>query len=85
MIYAAEHAGPEDRERLATLRAGTDPTANEVAEIIEILERSGAREYTREQALRYRDQALAELDAAGVVKPEVRARLEEIIVSVISA
>jgi geranylgeranyl pyrophosphate synthase len=85
VIYAAEHAGPEDRERLATLRAGTDPTANEVAEIIEILERSGAREYTREQALRYRDQALAELDAAGVVKPEVRARLEEIIVSVISA
>jgi hypothetical protein len=35
--------------------------------------------------LRYRDEALAELDAAGVVKPEARARLEEIIVSVISA
>jgi geranylgeranyl diphosphate synthase type I len=85
VIYAAEHAGPEDRERLATLRAATDPTAAEVAEVIEILERSGAREYTRDQARRYRDEALAQLDAAGVVKPEVRARLEEIIVGVISA
>jgi geranylgeranyl diphosphate synthase type I len=85
VIYAAEHAGPEDRERLAELRAATDPTTAEVAEIIEILERTGAREYTRDQARHYRDQALAELDAAGVVKPEARARLEQIIVSVIDA
>ena len=41
----------------------------EVAEIIAILERTGAREYTRDQARRYRDEALAELDAAGVVEP----------------
>ena len=85
VIYAFEHAGPEDRERLAELYAGTDPTRAEVAEIIAILERTGAREYTRDQARRYRDEALAELDAAGVVKPAARARLEEIIVSVISA
>ena len=85
VIYAAEHAGPEDRERLSELRAATDPTTAEVAEIIEILERTGAREYTRDQARHYRDQALAELDAAGVVKPEARARLEQIIVSVIDA
>ena len=85
VIYASEHAGPEDRERLAALHAAADPTAAEVAEIIAILERSGAREYTRDQARRYRDEALAQLDAAGVVKPEVRARLEEIIVGVISA
>ena len=52
---------------------------------IAILERTGARDYTRDQARRYRDEALAELDAAGVVRPEARARLEEIIVSVISA
>ena len=50
-----------------------------------ILERVGARDYTRDTALRYRDQALAELDAAGVVQPAARARLEEIIVGVISA
>ena len=49
------------------------------------IERTGAREYTRDAAHRYRDEALAELDAAGVVRPEARARLEQIIVSVISA
>jgi geranylgeranyl diphosphate synthase type I len=85
IIYAWEHAGPEDRERLEALYETADPTTTEVAEVIAILERSGAREYTRDQARRYRDEALAELDAAGVVKPAARARLEEIIVSVISA
>ena len=53
--------------------------------MIEILERTGAREYTRDEARRYRDEALAELDAAGVVRPEARARLEEIMLSVITA
>jgi geranylgeranyl diphosphate synthase type I len=85
VIYAWEHAGPEDRDRLAALYTIADPTPAEVAEIVAILERSGAREYTRDEARRYRDEALAELDAAGVVRPEVRARLEEIIVSVITA
>ena len=85
VIYAAEHAGPEDRERLLALYAMPDPSPAEIGEIVAILERVGARDYTRDQARRYRDEALAELDAAGVVAPAVRARLEEIIVSVISA
>ncbi len=85
VIYAWEHAGPEDRERLIDLYGRSQPTADDVAEVVRILERSGAREYTRDQARRYRDEALAELDAAGVVKAEARARLEEIMVSAISA
>jgi geranylgeranyl diphosphate synthase type I len=85
VIYAFEHAGPEDRERLATLYRNGGPKADEVAEVVAILERSGARDYTREQARRRRDEALAELDAAGVVDETARARLEEIIVSVIAA
>ena len=85
VIYAAEHAGPDDRDRLLALYAAGDPTTDELAEIVAILERVGAREYTRDEARRYRDAALAELDATGVVDPAVRARLEEIIVSVISA
>jgi len=60
------------------------PTDDEVAEIVTILERVGARDYTRDEARRYRDEALAELDAAGVVQPAARARLEEIIGSVIT-
>ena len=85
VIYAAEHAGPEDRARLLALYAMRDPSAADIAEIVSILERVGARDYTRDAARRYRDAALAELDAAGVVAPAVRARLEEIIVGVISA
>ncbi len=85
VIYAWEHAGPQDRERLRAIYATPDPTSDEVAEIIAILERSGAREYTRDEAHRYRDEALAELDAARVVTPAARERLEQIIMSVISA
>ena len=85
MIYAFEHAGPEDRERLAELYGKADPTADDVAEIIAILERSGAHDFTRNEARRYRDEALAELDAAGVVDARARQKLEQIIVSVISA
>jgi geranylgeranyl diphosphate synthase, type I len=85
VLYAFEHAGPEDRDRLDALYHLPSPTAADVAEAVTILERSGAREYTREAARRYRNEALAELDAAGVVDGAARARLEGIIVSVISA
>jgi geranylgeranyl diphosphate synthase type I len=85
VIYAFEHATPADRARLVELYANGTLATPHVDEIVAILERSGARDYTRDQARRYRDEALAELDAAGVVKPEARARLEEIIVGVISA
>lgn len=85
VIYAYEHAGPKDRERLGALYGLPTPDHADVAEIIEILERSGAQQYTREQARRYRDEALAELAAAGVVAPAAREHLERIIVSVIDA
>ena len=85
VIYAFEHAGPDDRARLAALYADHAPTAATVTEIVDILERTGAKDYTRTQARLHRDRALAELDAAGVVLPEARARLEEIIVRVIAA
>jgi geranylgeranyl diphosphate synthase type I len=85
VIYAVEHAGPEDRARLLELYGRSEPTGAELEEIVRILERVGARDYTRDAARRYRDEALAELDAAGVVSPAARARLEEIVVGVISA
>jgi geranylgeranyl diphosphate synthase type I len=85
VLYAAEHAGPDDRARLLELYAQPEASEAQVREIIAILERTGARDYTRSEARRYRDQALAELDAAGVVEAAARSRLEEIIVSVIAA
>src|SRR5215213_1420220 len=85
VIYAFEHAGPDDRARLAELYGNGGPKADEVAEIKAILERTGAHAFTRAEAQRYRDEALAELDAAGVVDARARERLEQIIVSVIAA
>jgi geranylgeranyl diphosphate synthase, type I len=85
VIYALEHAGPEDRGRLLAIQAVEEPTAVELDEAVAILERCGARDFTRDEARRYRDEALAELDAAGTVDAEARAGLERIIVSVISA
>jgi len=84
LIYAFEHAGPEDRARLAELYARDDPTADDVAEIVRLLEQAGARDYTRVEARRYRDEALAELSAAGVLDSAARERLEGIISSVIT-
>jgi geranylgeranyl diphosphate synthase type I len=85
VIYAFERAGSEDRARLDALYQHDAPSPAEVSEAVAILERLGARDYTRDEARRYRDEALAHLDAAGVVQPDARCRIEEIIVSVISA
>jgi geranylgeranyl pyrophosphate synthase len=56
-----------------------------VADVIAIMDRTGARDYTRDTARRYRDEALAELEAAGVVQPAALERLEQIIVGAITA
>jgi geranylgeranyl diphosphate synthase type I len=85
VLYAFEHATPADRERLARLYAKPEPADGEIAEIVAILERSGAREFTRAEAQRHRDECLAELDALTVVEPAAREKLTGIIVSVISA
>jgi len=85
VIYAFEHATPEDRQRLVALYANGSLDGEHVTGIVEILERAGAREYTRGQARLHRDRALSELDAAGTIERGSRERLEEIINSVISA
>ena len=67
VIYAARarrSGGPRPARSRCTRRA-TDRRPS-MAEAVAILERTGARDYTRDQAHRYRDEALAELDAAGV-------------------
>jgi geranylgeranyl diphosphate synthase type I len=85
VIYAFEHATPADRARLVELYTNGTLATPHVDEIVAILERSGARDYTRDQARLHRDRALAELAAAGTIEREPRERLEEIINAVISA
>jgi geranylgeranyl diphosphate synthase type I len=85
VLYAFEHATPADRERLAELRALPAPGDHEIVEIVEILERTGADTFTRSEARRHRDAALAELDRLAVVDPAAREKLAGIITSVISA
>jgi geranylgeranyl diphosphate synthase type I len=85
VIYALEHATPGDRARLEAVYALPQPGADEIAAAMAALDRTGAQDYTRAEARRWRDEAIAQLDAAGVVQPEARAKLEAIMRSVISA
>jgi len=85
VLYAFEHAGPAERERLAAIWARDELNASSVEELRAVLEATGADTYTRSQAHDHRDRALAELDAAGVVRPEARTALEDVIRRVISA
>ncbi len=85
VMYAFQHAGRADRDRLAELYSLPEPGDEQIAEVVAILERSGARDFTRAEAQRYRDECLAELEALTVVEPEAREKLKGIIVGVISA
>jgi geranylgeranyl diphosphate synthase type I len=85
LIYALENAQPADGRRLRELLAATELTGNEQAEARAILERSGAREYTRNEAHRQRDEAISRLETAGIVQGEALERLRLIVVSAISA
>jgi geranylgeranyl diphosphate synthase type I len=85
LIYALEHGSAADRGRLRQLLKAAELSAAEQAEARAILEASGAREYVRGEARRQRDEALARLETAGVVRGEALERLRLIVVSAISA
>jgi geranylgeranyl diphosphate synthase type I len=85
VIYALERASDDDRARLRTLLADPEPDPPAIAEARAILERCGAREYTRARARGERDEALTLLTSAGVVSEPALQRLRAIVVSAISA
>jgi geranylgeranyl pyrophosphate synthase len=85
VIYAFEHADPADRNRLEAVWKTEKPDRVEVAETVALIERLGGRDYTRDRAREYRDRALRELDAAGVVDAAALAALRGIMVDVIKA
>jgi geranylgeranyl pyrophosphate synthase len=85
VIYAFEHVSAADRERLEAVWKTEAPDDGQVAEAVELIEKLGGRDYTRDKAREYRDKALAELDAAGVVDAGALESLRGIIVGVIKA
>jgi geranylgeranyl diphosphate synthase, type I len=76
VVWALENAGPEDRERLLEIYRppaadadgrgpvsfGEGLTDAEVAEVLAILERSGARAHAEAEARTWRDRALSHID-----------------------
>ena len=96
VVWALEHAGPDDRDRLAAIYAHPAPdvrapdvpdaplTEAEVAEVLDILGRSGAREHALGEARRYRDLAIAHLDLLPC-PAERRRDLADLVRSVIAA
>ena len=85
VIYALEHATDDDRLALRAALAPAEPTTDNIATAREVLERCGAREYTRERARAYREEALMRLEAGGVVDGEALERLRLIVISAINA
>jgi geranylgeranyl diphosphate synthase type I len=85
VIYAFEHASKSDRMRLEAVWRTEVPDNGQVAAAVDLIERLGGRDYTRDRAREYRDRALAELDAAGVVDAGALESLRQIMVGVIKA
>jgi geranylgeranyl diphosphate synthase type I len=85
VIYAFEHADQVQKAALEGVWHTPVPTQDQVDEAVALIETTGGRDYTRNQARHYRDKALAELDAAGVVDAEALDALRGIIVGVIKA
>ncbi len=85
LIYALEHSSSADTARLREIISAPEPVDGQIAEARAILDRCGAREYTRRQARAERDKALQRLESAGVVSPDALERLRLIVVSAISA
>ncbi len=85
LIYALEHSPEADRARLYAIIRAPEVTQADLDEARTILDRCGAREYTRERARAERDAAVAQLESAGVVDHDALERLRLIVVSAISA
>lgn len=87
LIYALAEATGKDRERLQALLAQSEsqPSPAEISEVLEILERVGAAEYTRARARELRDEALAELGSVSTIDSASMERLADVVRGVISA
>ncbi len=87
LIYALAEATGEDQQRLQSILAQSEnePTPDEVDEVLTILERVGAQDYTRARAREYRDEAITQLESVGIVDSASMERLADVVRGVISA
>jgi geranylgeranyl diphosphate synthase, type I len=88
LVWALEHATEADQARLREVYApgqtGEAPlSAEEVDEVLAILERAGAQEQSLAEARRFRDIALADVEGLPI-EPERREELRALIESVIA-
>src|SRR5690242_1498512 len=59
LIYTLEHATPDDRRRIINIVKNHNTDKDRVAEVIEMVKKSGGIEYTQQKMFQYRDEALA--------------------------
>jgi geranylgeranyl diphosphate synthase type I len=87
LIYATAEATGADGDSLRAILAQseTEPSQAQIEDVLGILERVGAGEYTRARARAYRDEALAEITSVGTVDGEAMDRLGQVVASAISA
>ncbi|HEY7599676.1 MAG TPA: polyprenyl synthetase family protein [Candidatus Limnocylindrales bacterium] len=85
VIYALESSVAADAARLRALISSSAATPAELAEARAIVERSGAREYTRQRAHAEREEALRRLESSGVVRGAALERLRLLVTAAISA
>jgi len=87
LIYAIEQVTGSDAERLRSVLAqsATEPSPDEVQEVLDILARVAAQDYTRSRARAHRDEALAEIAGVDLVDREAIERLGDVVRSAISA
>jgi len=87
LIYATAEATGSDGERLRTILAQseTEPSADEIGEVLGILERVGAQDYTRGRARAFRDEALAEIASVRLIDSSSLESLSDVVRAAISA
>jgi geranylgeranyl diphosphate synthase, type I len=88
LVWALQHASEADADRLRRLyapsAAESEPMSDaDVDEVLDIIERSGARDHALREARRYRDLALAGIDALPCPE-EGRAQLRALVEAVIA-
>ncbi|PSL33150.1 polyprenyl synthetase family protein [Chitinophaga ginsengisoli] len=77
LIYTLEHATPETRRLIINIVKNHNTDKDRVAEVIELVKKSGGIEYTQQKMFEYRDDALAILHS--FPENNIRAGLETLV------